>query len=209
VSGILRLGRFLIWLAVFLFFYSSFLVLFQYGSANYTQKMLGGWSSITGEFEKSYRTLSATAPVSTPDTAGPAASPTAAGKTPASSASGGEEKKSGELPGYVAILIWGSVIICLLGFFWMVAVAFQESMLWGLGVLFIPPLAVVYWISHFREATPPLVLWVIGVVVQVIVTVHYGVDLQQYFLGAPPPPATPQPNPLEGMIVPLMWVLFR
>jgi hypothetical protein len=200
VRGILVLGRYLIWLSVFLIFYSSFMVLIQYGARSYAPKMISGWGSIAQEFEKSFHTLSSA----------PAATATGDDKAPADgkTTDGGKPAKPGEVPGFVSILVWGSVVTCLLGFFWMVAVAFQESMLWGLGVLFIPFLAVIFWLTHFREATPPLVIWVIGAGVQFFVFAHYSIDFQEYFLGAPTPPPTPQPNPLEGMIMPLVMFLL-
>ena len=219
MRGILKLGRFLIWLAVFLFFYSSFLVLFQHGSANYVSKMIDGWGSIAQEFEKSYRTLTASA----------ASSDRAAAPAQPSTASSDAAKKPGEMPGYVSMMIWGSVVVCLLGFFWMVAAAFQESMLWGLVILFVPLLTsavaavtqaglvillvllltplifIIFWITHFREATPPFVLLLIGGFVQFFIFSYYGIDFQEYFLGTPPELRPNQPNPLEGMIMPLLW----
>ena len=198
MRGILKLGRFLIWLAVFLFFYSSFLVLFQHGSANYVSKMIDGWGSIAQEFEKSYRTLTASA----------ASSDRAAAPAQPSTASSDAAKKPGEMPGYVSMMIWGSVVVCLLGFFWMVAAAFQESMLWGLGVLFVPGLFVIYWLTHFREGTPPFILWVIGALTQFFIFAHYGLDFQEYFLGTPPELRPNQPNPLEGMILPLLYCIL-
>lgn len=176
------------------------MVLIQYGTKGYAPKMIGGWGSIAQEFQKSFQTLSS-APAAAP--AGETAAP-ADGKA----ADGGAPAKPGEVPAFVSLLIWGSVVVCLLGFFWMVAVAFQESMLWGLGVLFIPFLAFIFWLTHFREATPPLVIWVIGAVTQFFVFAHYGVDFHEYFLGSPTPPPAPQPNPLEGFIMPLLMFLL-
>lgn len=203
VRGILTLGRLLIWLAVFLFFYSSILVLFQFGSKSYVPKMIDGWGSIAQEFEKSYRTLSAAA---TAAPSGEAPAP-ATGQAPASTAAGSAQNPA-EIPSYVPLLIWGSVVICLLGFFWIVAIAFQEGMLWGLGVLFIPGLFLIYWLVHLREATPPFVLLLIGVFVQFFVFTHYGLDIQEYFMGSPTPPPPLPPNPLAGMIMPFLLVLF-
>ena len=204
MRGILTLGRYLVWLAVFLFFYSSFLVLFQFGSKNYVPKMIDGWGSIAQEFEKSYQTLSApAAAVSTGPTAAPAT-----GQAQAGAASSGGVKKAGEIPDYVSVIIWGSVVVSLLGFFWLIAVAFQESMLWGLGVLFIPGLFLIYWLTHFREATPPFVLLLIGGFVQFFVFSYYGIDFQGYFMGSPTPPPPPQPDPLAGMILPLLYCIL-
>jgi hypothetical protein len=206
VTGILTLGRYLIWLAVFLFFYSSFMVLLQFGSKSYVPKMVEGWGSIAQELEASYKTLSATTATST----APAGEGQPAASGEAKTGAAGEAQKSGELPGHVALLIWGSVVVCLLGFFWMVALAFQEGMLWGLGVLFIPFLGLIFWLTHFREATPPLVIWAIGAVVQFFVFSHYGIDFQEYFLGSPAPIPPPKSDPLEvpGMIIPVLMSFF-
>ena len=93
----------------------------------------------------------------------------------------------------------------MLAFFWLVAVAFQDSMLWGLVVLFIPGGAFVYWITHFREATPPLVVGAIGSFTLFFTFTHYNIDYMDYFIGTPAPPPPKQPSPLEGMIVPVSW----
>lgn len=197
MRGILTLGKFLIWLVVFLFFFSSFLVLIQFGYKNYVQKMTSGWGSVAQEFEQSYRTLSAAQ-----SEAGSTAPATADGKA------AGAQTQPGEISGTVSLLLWGGVVICLLSFFWMVAVAFQESMIWGLAVLFIPGAAIIYWITHFREATPPIVIGAIGVFVMFFTVTHYGVDLTEFFMGTPTAPAPKAPNPLEGMIMPLIYIIF-
>jgi hypothetical protein len=190
VKGILALGRFLLWLLFFLFCYSSFMILIQYGTGDYASKMITSWSSIGQEFEKSYETL---------QSGGPA---TGEGAQPGAVA-GAEGDKTAPPPGFVPLLIWGSVILFLLGFFWLVAVAFQESLLWGLATLFVIG-AIPFWISHFRESTPPFLLVIIASVVFGFTIVNYGIDPYQYFLGPPPKPKSEptEPSPLDDIVPP-------
>jgi len=193
VQGILRLGRFLLWLCLFLFAYSSLLTLFQYGRTDYGSQMLTSWGSIGQEFEKSYETLTA-APEST------ATDGTESGESAKSEPTGP--------PSYFPLLIWGSIIISLLGFFWIVAVAFQESLLWGLSVLFIPFVMLIFWISHIRESTPPFILVIIGNLTLGFAFSYYGVDAQEYFIGPPPQPLKLKPpSPLEESAVPAIFVV--
>jgi hypothetical protein len=192
VQGILRLGRFLLWLCLFLFAYSSIMILFQYGRQDYGSQMVTSWGSIGQEFQKSYEALTA-APAPTESQG------TEAGETGKSEATGP--------PGYFPLLVWGSVIICLLGFFWIVAAAFQESLLWGLAVLFIPFVLILFWISHIREATPPFVLVLIGNLTLGFSFTYFDVDWQEYFIGSPPELRPKQPSPLEESAVPKIFVV--
>jgi hypothetical protein len=187
VKGILTLGRFLLWLLFFLFCYSSFMILVQFGPSNYASKMFTSWGSVGEEFQKSYETLQSGGPV-----AGDSTQPGVPG----------EAGKPGPPPGYVALLIWGSVVLFLLGFFWLVAVGFQESLLWGLAVLFTGIGAVLFWVTHFREATPPFLLVLISLIVMGVSFVNYGLDPYEYFLGPPPKPAPKQPSPLDDVVPP-------
>ncbi|MBV9463376.1 MAG: hypothetical protein JO317_04020 [Verrucomicrobiae bacterium] len=96
VKGILRLGRFILWVMVFLFFYSSFLILIQYGAQNYQAHMIdlagkmvalaGGQlpPGLPGLSSLSKPAASTNAPRSS--AAAPSESPAAGGFSPARSA---------------------------------------------------------------------------------------------------------------------------
>jgi hypothetical protein len=53
------------------------------------------------------------------------------------------------LLGLLAVLV-GTIVF--------VIAAFRESLLWGLGVVFVPPLWLVFLIVHWRAAKPALVI---------------------------------------------------
>ena len=51
-----------------------------------------------------------------------------------------------------AALVLVGLVLVLIGALSFLFAAFRESLLWGLGVLFIPPLALVFLIVHWRVA---------------------------------------------------------
>jgi len=46
---------------------------------------------------------------------------------------------------------------------WLAVLAFQKGVLWGLAVLCIPFVALIFVILNFRETKTPLVLYIVGV----------------------------------------------
>jgi hypothetical protein len=48
---------------------------------------------------------------------------------------------------------------------WLLVVAFKLRVLWGLGVLFFPPLGILFVVRHFREAHRPLLVMLLAVIV--------------------------------------------
>lgn len=67
---------------------------------------------------------------------------------------------------YIAIglMIVGG-IASIVGGIWFLVVAFQESVLWGLGCLFVPFVSLVFLILNFAEAWKPFVVSLVGSVV--------------------------------------------
>lgn len=60
-------------------------------------------------------------------------------------------------------------LIVIAGFFlavvaslWLLVRAFSESILWGLGCLFIAPVWLFFVIVHWRQAKDPFLLWLTG-----------------------------------------------
>jgi len=198
VRGILTLGRYMLWLAVFLFLYSSMLILFQYGFKEYPARLIEGWGSFAQEARAAFQVAFAPKAEETASAeGGEKGKQEGSASDQAKSAEGGE-KKTQEVPTHVSLLIWGSMVLCGVGWLWTVMLAMQEGMLWGLGTLFIPLVSLFFWLTHFRECLPPIVLWLIGFFVQMFVVSYYGVDLMEYFFGAPLTPAPPPPpSPLQ------------
>ena len=187
-------------MGLFLFFYSSMLVLFQYGVREYPSKMISGWAGIATDFRDSLRAAQ--------EKAGKEGQEQGGAKASGGSASG---EKEAEVPGVASAMIIGSIVLIFIGFFWLVTLAFQEGILWGIGVLFIPFVSFFYWITHFREATPAMILQFIGGFVIGFVSSYYGIDMREFIFGAPPAPPPGQSRPAEtqptppGVIVPMPY----
>lgn len=63
--------------------------------------------------------------------------------------------------------VLAGLLLVLLGVLSFLFAAFREGLLWGLGVLFVPPLALVFLIVHWRAAKHGffLKLWGVGLIV--------------------------------------------
>ena len=61
------------------------------------------------------------------------------------------------------ILVVSGLIVGLIGGIWFLVVAFQESVLWGLGCLFVPLVCLVFLIMHCDKAGKPFVIHLAGV----------------------------------------------
>ena len=55
-------------------------------------------------------------------------------------------------------------ILSLVGGIWFLVVAFKKSLLWGLGVIFIPFMGLVFLVLHWRAAGRPFGLSLLGIV---------------------------------------------
>ena len=60
-----------------------------------------------------------------------------------------------------ALLILSGLLLILVGLVWLVMLAFDTSLLWGLGSL-LPPLTLVYVLRHWRKARKAVVLGAMG-----------------------------------------------
>lgn len=62
-------------------------------------------------------------------------------------------------------LVLVGLLLVLLGALSFLFAAFREGLLWGLGVLFLPPLALVFLVVHWRRAKHGVVLtlWGLGI----------------------------------------------
>ncbi|MFO0799566.1 MAG: hypothetical protein U0804_19015 [Gemmataceae bacterium] len=69
------------------------------------------------------------------------------------------------------IVYFAGLIACIAGSIWMLVLAFQESVLWGLGCLFIPFVGLVFLIMHWPATKNPLFVYVGGLVGLVLGTV--------------------------------------
>jgi hypothetical protein len=62
------------------------------------------------------------------------------------------------------ILMVVGIIVAIIGGIWFLIVAFQESVLWGLGCLFFSPVSLIFLIMHWDEAGKPFLVQLAGVV---------------------------------------------
>jgi hypothetical protein len=65
------------------------------------------------------------------------------------------------------LLILG-IIISLVGGIWLLVLAFQESVLWGIGSIIVPFVSLIFVFMHWTEAWRPFVLSVVGSVLAMI-----------------------------------------
>ena len=56
------------------------------------------------------------------------------------------------------------LIVAIIGGIWFLIVAFQESVLWGLGCLLFSPVSLIFLIMHWDEAGKPFLVQLAGVV---------------------------------------------
>lgn len=57
------------------------------------------------------------------------------------------------------------LIVALVGGIWLLVEAFRESILWGLGALFIPFVGLIFAILHWDKGGKPLLIGIVGNVI--------------------------------------------
>lgn len=64
----------------------------------------------------------------------------------------------------MAILSIIGAALCVIGGLWLLILAFQTSILWGLGSLIVPFVSLIFAITHWDEAKTPFLTAVVGVI---------------------------------------------
>ena len=59
--------------------------------------------------------------------------------------------------------MWAGIVLLLVGGLCFLIAAFRESLLWGLGVLFLPIVPLIFLILHWQRAKGPFFLQLYGV----------------------------------------------
>jgi hypothetical protein len=54
-------------------------------------------------------------------------------------------------------------VVALAGGIWLLVVAFQESILWGIGCLLVPCIGLIFAIMHWEKAKKPFLIELVGV----------------------------------------------
>ncbi len=62
------------------------------------------------------------------------------------------------------ILVVVGLVVAFIGGIWFLVVAFQESVLWGLGCFLFSPLAIVFLVMHWDQAGKPFLVQLAGLV---------------------------------------------
>ena len=62
------------------------------------------------------------------------------------------------------ILFFGGLILSLVGWIWILFLAFKESLVWGFCSLFIPVVGLVFVFMHWQECKKPFGIYVAGVI---------------------------------------------
>lgn len=60
------------------------------------------------------------------------------------------------------LLVILGAVMALAGWIWIVVLAFQDHILWGLGSLFIPLVAFIFVVMHWGKAWKPFVIQLLG-----------------------------------------------
>lgn len=66
------------------------------------------------------------------------------------------------------LLIAVGAIAAIIGGIWLLVVAFQKSILWGLGCLVIPIVGLIFVVMNWEEAKKPFGLEVLGAIIMVV-----------------------------------------
>jgi len=56
------------------------------------------------------------------------------------------------------------LLLCIVGGIWLLITAFSESILWGLGSLFVPFVSLIFAVTHWEKAKTPFLVNVAGAV---------------------------------------------
>jgi hypothetical protein len=70
---------------------------------------------------------------------------------------------------YLIIKVWSvvfylGIVVNVVGGIWFFVLAFRESILWGLGCIFVPFVALFFLVKHWKDAARPLLLCVLGAI---------------------------------------------
>jgi Leucine Rich repeat len=85
---------------------------------------------------------------------------------------------------YAFFVLVAAAAMAVIGFLWLVVRAFRQRVLWGLGVLFIPPLGFLFLYRHFNKAAAPTILMVLAAIVG---ATPYGVSYYERHFVPPKP----------------------
>ncbi len=78
------------------------------------------------------------------------------------------------------ILVILGILVATVGGIWILVKAFQTSVLWGLGSLFVPFVSLIFVIAHWRDAKKPFLIHLGGValiIVGVVLSPNQSYDL--------------------------------
>jgi hypothetical protein len=96
------------------------------------------------------------------------------------------------------------LLIGLVGTIWFLVIAFKESVLWGLGCLFLPFVSLIFLIMHFGKSWRPLALHVLGIVLFIPGIFAFAEDAEKIRNEQMVPLAFEQPLSIDDQVTVLM-----
>lgn len=69
------------------------------------------------------------------------------------------------------LLVLAGILLLIVGFFGFLIAAFQESVLWGLGVLFLPFVSLIFLITNWSRAKGPFFLQLYGLAFVIVAAI--------------------------------------
>jgi len=61
------------------------------------------------------------------------------------------------------VAVWGGILLMLVGSLFFIIAAFRESILWGLAVMFLPIVPLIFLIVHWHRAKGPFFIQLYGI----------------------------------------------
>lgn len=78
-----------------------------------------------------------------------------------------------EILGMILLVI--GVLISAVGSIWLLIEAFQESILWGLGCVFVPFIPLIFLVMHWSKCAKPSLIMLVGTALGIIGVVLVGI----------------------------------
>lgn len=76
-----------------------------------------------------------------------------------------------------AVAMWIGLVLMVVGAIWFLVAAFQEGILWGLGVLLLPVVWIVFLVLHWGRAKDPFFLQLYGIAAVLLGALAFGASL--------------------------------
>lgn len=72
-----------------------------------------------------------------------------------------------------SLLYIAAIILCLIGWIWMIVKGFEDNPGWGVGAIIIPLIGFVYGCINWAKCKTPMIIWIIGMVLVLIAYIAF------------------------------------